>query len=378
MSKAPTRPNDDPGAASRAEEAATAGPALGLYDFWYIACESRELGPKDVLKRCVLDEDIVVFRDREQKPVILRDRCMHRAAPLSGGQVHEGCLRCGYHGWTYDRDGEVVAVPCERDNFKRGGVKRRAVVHEACEQDDFVYVRLRARCPSSTALLGPGPSDITPFAMPKYRAQGYATVRLQNRFRNNVTNCAENFIDIPHTVFVHPSIFRTSRGQKISATVERRAGNVHVNYQGETDNLGWFRWFLNPRAEPIVHVDNFFMPNVTCVEYAFGPRRHFFITSQSVPVHDDETLVYTDLTFDYGIWNMVAKPLVAWQGQKVIDQDLDILSDQMDVIRKTGDDFAHTQADTIHLFVESIRDALMRGQDPRALPDQRREITFWI
>ena len=30
------------------------------------------------------------------------DRCPHREAPLSAGEVDDGCLVCPYHGWTFD------------------------------------------------------------------------------------------------------------------------------------------------------------------------------------------------------------------------------------------------------------------------------------
>jgi phenylpropionate dioxygenase-like ring-hydroxylating dioxygenase large terminal subunit len=356
-------------------------PGLNVRSFWYIACESRELGIRDVIGRTILDEDLVLFRDEGGQPVALRDRCMHRAAPLSkGSMARPGCLQCPYHGWVYDAQGEVIAVPCEKGAFeiesgtKRGGKARAALKHEVQEHDGLVFVRLRdADRPDDD-----GPSDIQPFRSPSYGKPGYKTVRLQNLFHNTVTNCAENFIDIPHTVFVHPAIFRDSRDQKFEADIVREGGEVHVTYRGETDNLGWFKWFLNPTGKEIEHTDHFFMPNVTSVSYHFGPRRHFLITSQSVPVTHHRTLVYTDLTFDYGIWNLFAGPIVRWQGQKVIDQDLDILELQGKSVDKYGDTFAHTSADTIHLFVESITAALAEGRDPRTLPKKERSITFWV
>jgi hypothetical protein len=95
-------------------------------------------------------------------------------------------------------------------------------------------------------------------------------------------------------------------------------------------------------------------------------------------VHDEETLVYTDLTFNYGPWNPIAKHIAAWQGQKVIDQDLEALASQMEVIRKYGTDFNNTSADIVHVFVESIRNAIAAGRDPRTLPERSREIEFWV
>ncbi len=40
------------------------------------------------------------------------DRCPHRGASLSRGQVTEnGCLECPYHGWQFDTDGTCIRVP---------------------------------------------------------------------------------------------------------------------------------------------------------------------------------------------------------------------------------------------------------------------------
>ena len=340
---------------------------MDFRDFWYIVAESRELKPGKVLARRVLGEWLAVFRDEDGKAVALQDRCKHRSVQLSGGTLRSGKLSCPYHGWTYNNMGEVVGVPSEGVNFRRA--KSRCVPrYSTCEADDFVYVRLKD---------GEYSQD-KPFAIRHYGEKGWHTVRVVNHFNNTVTNCVENFIDIPHTVYVHPGIFRNERRQMIDVKIERINGAVKATYLNETDNLGWFRKFLNPGGVDIAHTDEFFMPNVSCVEYVFGPKRHFIITSHSVPLEDDETLVYTDLTYNYGKWNRLAAPLVRWQGQKIIDQDIEALADQMKCIKKYGQDFSNTPADTIHAYVESIRRELSRGKDPRNLPPKVVEVQMLI
>lgn len=347
--------------------------SINFKSFWYVVALSEELQAETVLSRKVLGEWLAVFRGADGRATILRDRCMHRNAPLSAGTVRRGQLQCPYHGWTYDQDGKVVAVPAEGPDF-RVRERRCAQRFPVLEQEGFVYVRLDPDAPQ----------DIRPFAMPHHGEPGWRHIRLVNRFANNVTNCAENFIDIPHTVYVHPKIFRVTRNQQIEATIVRKDGSVRVDYRGETSNLGWFSQFLNPNNEPIVHRDNFHMPNVTEVEYVFGPDRSLFITSQSVPEEEDSSLVYTDLTYNFGVFsrvaflNAIAGRILAWQGQRVIDQDIEALDQQMQVIRKYGTDFNNTSADAIHVLVESIRDELRDGRDPRALPARTAEVRFWV
>ena len=338
---------------------------MNFTDFWYIVAQSSQL-TNTVLERTLLGEWLAVFRGDDGKPVALRDRCMHRNSRLSRGKVCQGRLQCPYHGWVYDKTGKVVAVPAEGEDFQVLDV-RRTQRYDTREQDGYVYVRLAASS-----------EEFAPYVMPYYGEPGWETVRTINRFRNNVTNCAENFIDIPHTASVHSGVFRTSRQQKLEMTVERRNGSVFAEYRNETTNLGWYTRFLNQDGYEMRHTDSFHMPNVTSGEYDMGPRRRLFITSQSVPEAEDSTLVYTDVTFNYGIWNKVARPLVRWTAQYIIRQDVEALSIQRDVIKKYGTQFANTPADTIHVFVESIRNKIEAGVDPRALPDKSVQVNFWV
>ncbi len=339
---------------------------MNFRDFWYIAADSRKLRAGQVISSKILGEWLAVFRDETGKAVALQDKCLHRCSQLSTGRVEGGKLQCAYHGWTYDGGGNVVAIPSEGPGKPKQ--LRRAVPYLTMELDDYIYVRL-AHEPSD---------DVQPFRVPCYKQDGWKAIRLVNRFRNNVTNCAENFIDIPHTVFVHPRIFRDEKRERFTASVRRKDGSVSVEYHNERANLGIFSWFLNPKGREIGHTDNFHMPNVTSVDYVFSPRRRFIITSQSVPLSDEETIVYTDLTYNYGIWNALAAPIVRKQAQTIIDQDVDILGEQMRNIKRYGDKFCHTEADVIHLMVESIRDELAKGSDPRLLPEKSHEIEFWV
>ena len=336
-------------------------------DFWYVVALSNQLKPNKVISRKILGEWLAIFRGVDGKPVALLDRCIHRNSRLSKGKVCQGKIQCPYHGWVYDNTGKVVTVPSEGDNFCQSKI-RKSQSYQTLEQDDYVYVRL-----------SPNPSeDFTPFKMPFYQQPGWETVRVINRFENNVTNCVENFIDIPHTASVHPGVFRKPSQQHLEMTVERRNGCVKAEYRNETTNLGWFTKFLNNKGYKIRHIDSFHMPNITSVEYDTAPNRKLFITSQSIRETEGSTLVYTDVTYNYGIWNKLAKPFVLLTAQYIIHQDIEALKIQWQVIEKYGAHFANTPVDTIHVFVESIRNQIAARKDPRKLPDKLVEVKFWV
>ena len=332
--------------------------------YWYIVAASGELTANGALCRCVLDERLVCFRGRDGAPAVLRDRCLHRNAPLSDGTVRDGLLTCPYHGWTYDHCGAVVDIPSMPRATRPAHCSPPFAV---IERDGYIYVRL------GDATDPP----VEPFAMPHYRERGWVNLRLQNLFANKVSNCVENFIDIPHTAFVHRGLFRSTRGEAIGATIESANGAVHVRYENERGNLGVYRWFLNPRGSPIRHTDNFYAPNITSVIYELEAKT-FIITSQAVPIDDTHTLVYTDLTYNFGWVNKLAAPLVKRHGQRIIDQDKFILARQLFNIQRYGAQFRDTPADLIHRQVDGLREAIAQGRDPRTLPAETTSVEFLV
>lgn len=81
-----------------------------LLNAWYVAAVDREVG-SDPLRRILLDVPVVLFRTEEGTAVALEDRCCHRHAPLSLGQVKGDVIECGYHGLQFAGDGRCVSVP---------------------------------------------------------------------------------------------------------------------------------------------------------------------------------------------------------------------------------------------------------------------------
>ncbi|MDH3219638.1 MAG: aromatic ring-hydroxylating dioxygenase subunit alpha [Gammaproteobacteria bacterium] len=339
-----------------------------LPGYWYVVAESRELTCDSLLSRQVLDVWIACYRDAQGNAVIAEDRCLHRCARLSNGKVRDGELTCGYHGWVYGEAGKVIAIPGEGGAAAATKRNLQAKAFSTREQDGYVYVCLQ-----------PGAqTPATAFVLPRPEASGWRHLRLQNRFRNSMVNCVENYIDVPHTAYVHHGVFRKPRQQQIQVSVSRSKGHVRVQYLGETMNLGSFAWFLNPKGGEIEHEDNFYAPNVTSVHYRLPRGYSYIITSQSVPVSDMETLVYTDISYYFGRWTALAGWITRRQAQTVINQDIDILNQQAEVIEKYGENFFTTAPDIIHSLTSEIITALQQGTTPAELPDQKKEVRFWV
>jgi len=89
-----------------------------LRRFWYAVMPLGELtaGPRAVT---LLGERLALWLDADGKPAAVQDRCCHRTAQLSRGTVEpDGAIQCGYHGWTFDRDGRCTRIPQWRDQTR--------------------------------------------------------------------------------------------------------------------------------------------------------------------------------------------------------------------------------------------------------------------
>src|SRR5262249_61568732 len=85
-------------------------PMIFVRNASYIAAWADELEQKPLARR-ICSEPVVLFRDHDGRAAALVDRCCHRAAPLSRGDVVPAGLQCGYHGLTFDGSGKCVGVP---------------------------------------------------------------------------------------------------------------------------------------------------------------------------------------------------------------------------------------------------------------------------
>ena len=62
-----------------------------------------------------LGEDLILFRDGSGRPGIVHPRCAHRGSSLFYGRTEERGIRCCYHGWLFDVEGNCLEQPCEPD-----------------------------------------------------------------------------------------------------------------------------------------------------------------------------------------------------------------------------------------------------------------------
>ena len=146
---------------------------------WIAACLSEEVAEPDgaPVKVRLLGEDLVVFRDSRGRIGVLDEYCSHRRASLLFARNEECGLRCLYHGWKFDVDGNVVEMTSEpTDSQAAQRVKHKA--YPAREAGGFVWT-----------YMGP-PGEMREFEPPAFAPTPQARVLVPGRRRRVRGRCS--------------------------------------------------------------------------------------------------------------------------------------------------------------------------------------------
>ena len=91
--------------------------------YWLPAMLAEELPENDCppVRVELLGEKMIAFRDTEGRYGLIEEFCAHRRVSLWFGRNEECGLRCPYHGWKFDVEGNCVDIPSEPESseFRR-------------------------------------------------------------------------------------------------------------------------------------------------------------------------------------------------------------------------------------------------------------------
>jgi phenylpropionate dioxygenase-like ring-hydroxylating dioxygenase large terminal subunit len=201
----------------------TAGSGPVEFSSWHPVALVASVGEVPVAVQ-LLGERLVLWRDGEgdgrTAVQAWADRCPHRGAQLSMGCVRGGQLECPYHGWRFDRVGQVVRVPALPGFVPPAS--HHATVFDTVERYGLVWVRLSsggetvppafaasmAEPPAFAASMAQPPAFAASMAQPPaFAAESEPRLRKLNCGPYDVATSAprivENFLDMAHFGFVH-------------------------------------------------------------------------------------------------------------------------------------------------------------------------------
>jgi phthalate 4,5-dioxygenase len=253
--------------------------------YWLPALLAEELPENECppVRVKILSERLLAFRDTDGKYGLIDEFCAHRGVSLWFGRNEECGLRCPYHGWKFDVNGQCIEVPSE------------PAESGYCQKVKLKSYPLVKRGPVLWTYLGP------PEKQPPLPEWEFATVPAKQSFVSkrlqecNWLQALEGGIDSSHVSFLHRGdlnsdpLFKGAAGNKYNLgdlapvfEVVESDGGLFIGARRNAEN-GKYYWRITPWV----------MPCFTMVP----PRGdhpvhgHFWI-----PIDDDNCWAYT---YDY-------------------------------------------------------------------------------
>ncbi len=90
-----------------------------FYKYWILACreeEIKEIGDFKVIE--IGDEQVIIVRNKDNHIRGFFNVCSHRGTQLCNekeGNFKSKTIRCPYHAWTYDLNGDLLAAPMMKE-----------------------------------------------------------------------------------------------------------------------------------------------------------------------------------------------------------------------------------------------------------------------
>ncbi|MBX9652999.1 Rieske 2Fe-2S domain-containing protein [bacterium] len=193
------------------------GGIMGLFDHWHPVLSISKLSSKPT-KITLGGRDITLFRTASGNIGAIDDCCVHRRASLSKGTVVGERLQCGYHGWTYDIEGEAESP---------GTPKLRACArhYDVTVNEGFIWIK----------------SAGVEAELPKFDTAGYEFVCAKPyAIKAPLEVVLDNFTEVEHTPTTHANFgYDLSRMSEVKTTVEGNEASVRVVNTGPQKKTPW-------------------------------------------------------------------------------------------------------------------------------------------
>jgi vanillate O-demethylase monooxygenase subunit len=156
---------------------------------------------------------------------VFEDVCPHRLAPLSLGSCEGDQIRCGYHGWVFNSEGECTEIPAlglDATLPPRAKLRKPEGVATA---HGLVFIAIETPLTPAPTISVQDDESFMRGDLPVLHTRGCAGL------------LADNFLDMAHFPFVHASTFGADEAREVPHyEVVRNGFGFEASYQHEFSN----------------------------------------------------------------------------------------------------------------------------------------------
>jgi phthalate 4,5-dioxygenase oxygenase subunit len=254
--------------------------------YWMPACMIEEVAERDgaPVRVRMLGEDLVAFRDTNGRVGVLGEHCPHRRASLLLGRNEECGLRCLYHGWKMDVDGNVLDIACEPPESPLL-TKAKHIAYPTREAGGFVWIYMGS------------PAEVPAFEVPSFAPTADARVAIvKMQVDCNWAQILEGAIDSAHSSSLHSTDIPPGHVEQTVAAGgvwARPTNDKSPRIQVQRTNYGMRyaairRPIANAAANDYVRITTFVAP----ITVLIPPNNVYSLANVNVPMDDTHTMFY--------------------------------------------------------------------------------------
>jgi phenylpropionate dioxygenase-like ring-hydroxylating dioxygenase large terminal subunit len=198
---------------------------------WQVVCHLNEIAnPGDYATLDMLGERAFVMRGEDGAVRAFHNVCRHRAAAVVRGETGHcnHAIRCFYHGWTYELDGRLKALPAE-PTF--AGLNKANFGLKPLETETylgFVFVRFMSGGLGVAERLAPYHDELAAYRSEQMVPTGHVwDVDIPVDWKNVM----DNFLEGYHVPVGHPGLYR----------LFGNSYDVEVQLDNVARAVGWLR-----------------------------------------------------------------------------------------------------------------------------------------
>jgi phthalate 4,5-dioxygenase oxygenase subunit len=253
---------------------------------WLPVCTAEEVSERDgaPARARLLGEDLVVFRDSQGRLGVLDEHCAHRGASLVFGRNEDCGLRCLYHGWKFDVEGNVIDMPSEPPGAA-ARLKKKQKSYPAREGGGFIWV-----------WMGP-PEELREFEPPAWAPTPETRISIVKMHAAcNWAQVLEGSIDSAHSSSLHSTNMPAAEVEGARATDKawlRPSDDKAPRLQFEATSYG-FRYaairkpIRNPENDQYIRTTLYIAPFTVLIP----PNDQYKLAQMLVPLDDVNTMFY--------------------------------------------------------------------------------------
>ncbi len=170
---------------------------------WQAACRVNRLKKAgDYFVYDIVDDSILLTCTESGELKGFHNSCLHRGRSLKRGAGNSNELRCPYHAWSWDLEGEFKGAPCEWDfpHVNKENAKLPEV--RVATWGGWVFINMDQDAPSLEEYM-----EVLPQHMDQWKHdQRFVSLHIEKVIACNWKVAYEGFVESYHALATHPQI----------------------------------------------------------------------------------------------------------------------------------------------------------------------------